>query len=178
MNNLDEQIQLELPLILELPAQQENWRQYRTPEQESKFQIFLASLRKETTEMLALANQLMPEQKFVSLTELTKHELAQVSSVYFPASEQEPTPQELSKPGKVSKPSKPYRPWSDERKFCARILRLNARVEKDFSIPEMRIAKLLDLCAENPQYLGLCLLPILGIDRCRVSFNILQIAAI
>ena len=172
----DRPIQLELPLNLDLP-EKEYWQLYRTREQESKFQSFLVDLRNETAEMLALANQLMPEQKFANLTELTTPQLAQVSSAYFRVPEQEPTPQEFSKVGKVSKPPKPYQPWSNERKFRTRIARLSARVEKNFSIPEMRIAKLLDLCAENPQYLGLCVLP--GVtDRCQVSFNIAQIAAV
>ena len=172
----DRPIQLELPLNLDLPEKQ-YWQLYRTPEQESKFQSFLVDLRNETAEMLALANQLMPEQKFANLTELTTPQLAQVSSAYFRVPEQEPTPQEFSKSAKVSKPPKPYQPWSNERKFRTRIARLSARVEKNFSIPEMRIAKLLDLCAENPQYLGLCLLPGTT-DRCHVRFNIVQAAAI
>ena len=126
--------------------------------------------------MLALANQLMPEQKFTRLTELTTPQLAQVSLVYFPVSEQEPT-KEISQPAKVFQPAKAYQPWSNERKFRTRIARLSAQVKKDFSIPEMRIARLLDCCAKNPQYLGLCLLPGAA-DRCQVSFNIAQIAAI
>lgn len=169
-------IQLELPLALELPPKQEYWRQYRTPEQEEEFQVFLAECRQETAEMLALANLLIPERKFASLTELTTPQLAQVSSVYFAATREQPISQ-VHQPSKVSKPPRPYRPWSDERKFRARIARLNARLEKDFSIPEIRRAKLLDLCAENPQRFGLCLLPGAA-DRCPVTFNIAHLAAI
>lgn len=173
-------IQLELPLALELPPKQEYWRQYRTEEQEEQFQTFLAECRQETVEMLALANLLIPvsnnRQKFVSLTELTTPELAQVSSVYFAATREQPISR-VHQPTGVSKPVRPYRPWSDERKFRARIARLNARLEKDFSIPEMRRAKLLDLCAENPQRFGLCLLPGAA-DRCPVTFNTAHLAAI
>jgi hypothetical protein len=171
-------IQLELPLILDLP-EKEYWQQYRTPEQERNFQLFRQAVRKESAEMLALANQLiLPEQKFLCLTELTNSQLAEVRSVYFP--ENLPYQQQQKQPPRhptTTKPSKAYQPWSDERKFRARIRRLSVRVEKDFSIPEMRIAKLLHLCAENVQYLGLCVLP--GVtDRCQVSFNIAQIAAV
>ena len=64
-------IQLELPLILDLP-EKEYWQQYRTPEQERNFQLFRQAVRKESVEMLALANQLiLPEQKLLCLTELT-----------------------------------------------------------------------------------------------------------
>lgn len=171
----DRHIQLELPLVLDLPPEQEYWRQYRTPEQESQFQLLLADLRKETAEMLALANLLMPEQKFGSLMELTTAELAQVSSVYFPT--QPTNPQAESQPAKPSKPARPYRPWSDERKFRTRIARLSARLERDFSIPEIRMARFLDLCAENPQRFGLCLLPGAA-DRCPVTFNLARLAAI
>jgi hypothetical protein len=138
-------------------------------------------MQKESAEMLALANQVIPGQKFATLCELTNLQLALIRSIYFPEESQELQMQKQppsTRGAAAAKPPKAYQPWSDERKFQNRIRRARLRIEKDYSIPELKISRFLEHCAQNAQYLGLCLLPILGIDRCQVSFNISQITAL
>ncbi|MCA6504110.1 MAG: hypothetical protein IM560_18990 [Pseudanabaena sp. M085S1SP2A07QC] len=66
-----------------------------------------------------------------------------------------------------NKVAKAYSPWSLERKQKERIRKMMERLHKKYAIPEMFINAVLDDCAKNTQYFGLC--QITG-DRCDVRF--------
>ena len=67
-----------------------------------------------------------------------------------------------------NKVAKAYSPWSLERKQKERIRKMNERLRKKYAIPEMFFNAVLNDCAKNIQYFGLC--QITG-DRCDVHFD-------
>lgn len=130
-----------------------------------EFEKFLAELRQEAQEILEIANSLSGS-KFQNQKEIPTNILAIAVGEYHRKNnivriEVIRTPN--------NKKSKPYSPWSDDRKHKDRLRKLNIRLSKKWHIDELRFAALLDECAKNPQYFGLCLLPNAS-DRCPCDY--------
>jgi len=121
-----------------------------------EFEKFLLELRQEAVEILTIANT-MSDTKFQSQRDIPTELLARAVTEYN--HRHNIVRIEVKRTVKPAAQVKPYVPWSNERKHANRIRRLYTRMAKRWKIPELRFIALLDECAKNPQYFGLCLLP-------------------
>jgi hypothetical protein len=116
----------------------------------AEFQQFLESLRQETRDILAIANE---GNNYPDLKSIPNNELAIAVDKYHRANNiVHIEVHRVHNP----KPSKPYSPWTPERKHRDRIRKMRERLSKKFAIPEMLINAILDDCLKNVQYFGLC----------------------
>jgi hypothetical protein len=150
----------QLALSFDVPVEEKTERA-KNPD----FEKFLAELRQEAKDILDIANSLSGD-KFQNQKEIPNNILAIAVGEYHKRNnivriEIVRTPN--------NKKSKPYSPWSDDRKHKDRLRKLHIRLSKKWCINELRFTALLDECAKNPQYFGLCLLPNAS-DRCPCSY--------
>ena len=128
------------------------------------FEKFLQELRQEAKDIIAIANAdggNYPNMKAIPNDALLiavneyhrRNNIVRIEVVRTPSSTQI---------------TKPYNPWSLERKQRERIRKMTERLRKKYAIPEMFVEAILNDCAKNIQYFGLC--QITG-DRCDVRFD-------
>lgn len=161
---------MQLPLVFDIPVYKPpaTWQNSRTPQAEASSQKILEQIRQETSEIMAVAQRIYPEEcpHWDTLRAIPTEQLQVVCSEYYLLNPLPIMPEISRTPAKP----KPWQPWTIERKRRNRIRRLEVRLKKRWAIPELFIKNYLDACASNPQMFGLCLLPTAS-DRCPVAFD-------
>lgn len=137
----------------------------KTPEQLASFEMVLQRVRSETAQILAAAIEI-GKTPYECLTDLPIELLRQARVKALGEGDfLHPSPDDSHRPAAPTAISKAkntrsaYRPWTEERKLSNRGRKLNERINKKFSIPELLHPELQAAVLENPEYYGVCPLP-------------------
>ena len=129
-----------------------------------EFEKFLQELRQEAKDIIAIAN--INGGNYPDMKAIPNNELRIAVDEYH--RQNNIVHIEVIRTPPHNRIAKPYNPWSLDRKQRERIRKMMERLRKKYAIPEMFVNAILDNCAGNIQYFGLC--QITG-DHCDVRFD-------
>lgn len=150
-----------------LPLQFPQSGPVKTTKQRQAFEQMLVKVSHETTEILAIANQMF-QQCWQRLQDVPTPNMGSAVKVYH--KKNGIVIPQVSHSGPISnKPSRPYRPWPLERKYRERIRRMRARAQKKYSIPSLQFDFIQSELVRLPHYFGVC--PLLNEESCTLNLQ-------